>query len=87
MEKPLARAHRVVREHDITAAVGIKAVRVGAVQRRVYTAVRDGDAGASPRVQRPKRRVTKSDVGQQQVSTAPQLKEMTAGVIQNLTMA
>ena len=79
--------HRVVREHDITTAVRVKTVRVGAAQRRVYAAVRDGDAGASPRVQRPKRRVTKSDVGQQQVSTAPQLKEMAAGVIQNLTMA
>ena len=79
-----AASHRVVREYNITTAVWIKPVSIRAAQRRVYAAVSDGDASTRPWVQRPKWRVAERDIGQEQVTAAPQLEQVTAGVAELL---
>jgi hypothetical protein len=76
-----------VNENDVTAAVRIKAISVWAAQRGMDITVRNSDARARPGMQSPERRIAESDVGQEQISAAPQLKQMTTGEIQDLTSA
>jgi hypothetical protein len=74
-------------KNDVAAAVWIKPVCVRTAQRRVDICVCDDNTGAGPWMQGPKRGITKGDVGQQKVSAASQLQQMSASVVQALTHA